>query len=128
MPIIDHSSIKRVSSDGGLESITLRSDLAARYTFLNETLLEGLGGIKIDEKFKQTIDLKDLIKDENGNIIIDEQAYLEEWQQRLQKEVALIEAEQKEQQEKPDLSLNDKRLHLLDGPFVKESEIDAVMN
>lgn len=127
MPIIDHSSIKRVSQDDGLESITLRSDLAARYTFLNETLLEGLGGVKIDDKFKQAIDLKDIIKDAEGNIILDEDKYLEDWKKRLEQEVAAIENEQVTSNETPAVSKNDTHLQLLDGTFSMPEEIDAVM-
>lgn len=128
MPIIDHSSIKRVSQDEGLESITLRSDLAARYTFLNETLLEGLDAVKIDNKFKQTIDLKDIIRDIDGSIIIDEDKYLEEWEKRLAQEVAAIEKEQVTSNELvPALSKNDTYLQLLDGTFTKTEEIDAVL-
>lgn len=98
MPIIDHSSIKRVSADDGLESITLRSDLAARYTFLNETLLEGLGAIEIDPSFRQTFDLKDVVKNPDGTLVRDELAYLEEWKARLAEEVALLEQEQEQAQ------------------------------
>lgn len=94
MTIIEHSSIKRVSHDDGLESITLRSDLAARYTFLNETLLEGIGALKVDEKFKTMLNLKEIIKDENNNLITDEIEYLRKWQEKLQKEVSQLESEQ----------------------------------
>lgn len=94
MTIIEHSSIKRVSQDDGLESITLRSDLAARYTFLNETLLEGIGALKVDEKFKTMLNLKEIIKDENNNLITDEIEYLRKWQEKLQKEVSQLESEQ----------------------------------
>lgn len=94
MTIIEHSSIKRVSQDDGLESITLRSDLAARYTFLNETLLEGIGVLKVDEKFKTMLNLKEIIKDENNNLIIDEIDYLRKWQDKLQTEISKLEDEQ----------------------------------
>lgn len=94
MTIIEHSSIKRVSQDDGLESITLRSDLAARYTFLNETLLEGIGALKVDEKFKTMLNLKEIIKDENNNLITDEIEYLRKWQEKLQNEVSQLESEQ----------------------------------
>lgn len=91
MTIIDHSSIKRVSQDDGLESITLRSDLAARYIFLNETLLEGIGAVKVDDKFRTMLGLKEIIKDENNNPITDETEYLRKWKATLEKEVAQLE-------------------------------------
>lgn len=43
---IDELAVKRVNSEGELESTTLRSDLVARYLFMNEALLNGLGIVK----------------------------------------------------------------------------------
>ena len=91
MAIIDHSSIKRVSQDDGLESITLRSDLAARYTFLNETLLEGIGAVTVDDRFRTMLGLKEVVRDDAGQLITDETAYLRRWEQRLQTEVRQLE-------------------------------------
>lgn len=91
MTIIDHSSIKRVSQDDGLESITLRSDLAARYTFLNETLLEGIGAVAVDNRFRTMLGLKEVVRDDAGQLITDETAYLRRWEQRLQTEVRQLE-------------------------------------
>lgn len=91
MSIIDHSSIQRVSEDGGLESITLRSDLAARYTFLTETLLEGLNLIEIPAVYKQSVELVDLVETNKS-----ETELLLEWEQRLKDEVAQLEQQQQQ--------------------------------
>lgn len=129
MAIIDHSSIKRVTQDDGLESITLRSDLAARYIFLNETLLEGIGAVKVDDKYKQTIDLKEVIKYEDGKVIVDEMEYLKKWQDKLQKEINEI-TENKEavsdfsadkSHEKGTL---DELINALEGPFKNKEEFE----
>lgn len=138
MPKIDHASIKRISADKGLESITLRSDLAARYTFLNETLLEGIGAVEVDSKFKSSVDLHDVVTEQDGMPIVDEHAYLEKWEARLQEEVALLEKQQatatgasavvagvidSQQDMDPQLVL----IQRLDGPFTNEDEVDAVV-
>lgn len=92
MSFIDHSSIQRVSEDGGLESITLRSDLAARYTFLTETLLEGCNLIEISSIYKQSVELTDVLQTDKS-----ETELLLEWEQRLREEVAQLEQEQQQQ-------------------------------
>lgn len=128
MPIIDHSSIKRVSQDDGLESITLRSDLAARYIFLNETLFEGLGAIEIDQRFREMVGLKEIIKDRDGNLIVDEMKFLENWESQLQNDVNELEKSDGEfNTNSVDSSHNlDQLIKALDGPFKNEAEFENV--
>lgn len=129
MSIIEHSSIKRVSQDDGLESITLRSDLAARYIFLNETLLEGLGVVQVDDKFKKMLDLKEVIKDEDNNIILDEMEYLRKWENQLKEEVEREENKGDNLQSSNEvLKNNESKLNQLikslDGTFKDEKEFE----
>ena len=92
----DHSSILRVSGDS-LESITLRSDLAARSSFLVGTLLEGVGVIEPSPSGSTTVELSDVIQ--TG---ISDTEYLEQWKERLEKEVDECEKQQLVQEETVD--------------------------
>lgn len=128
MTIIDHSSIKRVSQDDGLESITLRSDLAARYTFLNETLLEGIGAVSVDDRFKTMLGLKEIIRDDDNTLITDETAFLRRWEQRLQADVAQLEqtgAQTADASAENPTDVLDTLLHRLDNPFPAPSSLDG---
>ncbi|QPG74346.1 hypothetical protein FOA43_001673 [Brettanomyces nanus] len=84
MSSVDDSSIKRVTKDGGLESITLRSDLAVRYVFLNESLLDAFNLIKRDENEESSIGLKETLVTEK---IANEEKYLSDWAERLKQDV-----------------------------------------
>jgi hypothetical protein len=96
MAPIDHSAILRVSSDDGLESITLRSDLAARYTFLNETLLEALGAVAITPAYREPLALTDVCVSDPA---VSEHEYLQQWEARLRAEVDQLEQLQQLEQQ-----------------------------
>ncbi|GME77188.1 unnamed protein product [Ambrosiozyma monospora] len=93
MTFIDHSAIKRTTKDGGLESITLRSDLAARYILQNEALLELFNIIKTpdDPIYKTGITLKESFPEEK---ITDLNEYLTKWRDQLSEEVKQMESQQ----------------------------------
>lgn len=63
---IDELAVKRVNALGDLESTTLRSDLVARYLFLNESLLEGVGVVESEDVVMPPSGCEELLRDLQG--------------------------------------------------------------
>ncbi len=116
----DGPNIKRVSSDHGLESITLRSDVAARYIFLNEALLSATGFIKQDNLDKWRLSLKEVLVDEK---IKDETRYLEKWVSELEKEIVTIKKEEIHNPEEfKDMAYLENAVKLLEKEFLNPQD------
>ena len=116
----DGPNIKRVSSDHGLESITLRSDVAARYIFLNEALLSATGFIKQDSLDKWRLSLKEVLVDEK---IKDETRYLEKWVSELEKEIVTIKKEEIHNPEEfKDMAYLENAVKLLEKEFLNPQD------
>lgn len=80
---IDNSSIKRVTPEGGLESITLRSDIAARYILNQEALLGAFNLEKSSDPNDWSVGLKETLLDEK---IADDTEYLKKWIAQLEEQ------------------------------------------
>ena len=115
-------NIKRVSADHGLESITLRSDVAARYILLNEALLNATGFIKQDSLDKYRVSLKEVLLDEK---IKDETRYLENCVSNLKNEVETLRKPSTQNLEaSSDFAYLENALNLLEKEFLNPHDHD----